>query len=112
MSDETSSIQQILALARLRQLWPEVEPQTEAAPVQSMQSPLSPQQPGHADAELKLRILELREQIAQALGPKQRAVQPMLDELSKCCASGAALDLDAAWTAIDELEDQLEALSR
>ena len=110
MSDETSSIQQILVLVRLRQLWPEVEPQTEAAPVQSMQSPLSPQQPGHA--ELKLRILELREQIAQALGPKQSAVQPMLDELSKCCASGAALDVDAAWTAIDELEDQQEALSR
>jgi hypothetical protein len=65
-----------------------------------------------AEAELQLRTVELREQIAQALGSRQAAVQPLLEELEALFAAGPALDLDAAWAALDELEDQLEALSR
>jgi hypothetical protein len=45
-------------------------------------------------------------------GQRQAAVQPLLDELEALFAAGPALDLDAAWAALDELEDQLEALSR
>ena len=65
-----------------------------------------------AEVELQLRTVELREQIVKALGSRQAAVQPMLEELEALFAAGPALDLDAAWAALDELEDQLEALSR
>ena len=113
MSDEKPSIQQLLALARQRRLWPEVDREANAALVQTTQRPVNTvPQPSEAEAELQQRIMELREQIAQALGTKQAAVQPILDELGELFSVGPALDLNAAWAALDELEDQLEALSR
>lgn len=113
MSDGKPSIQQLLALARQRGLWPEVARQTEPPLLPTMQGQVNTApQPSAAEAELSLRTVELREQISQALGSKQAAVQPMLDELGELFAAGAAVDLDAAWAALDELEDQLEALSR
>ena len=117
MLDEKPSLQQLLALARQRRLWPEVDCQDKSTllpttPSPVMAAPQSIEAEAEAEVELQLRTVELREQIAQALGSKQAAVQPMLDELEALFAAGPALDLDAAWAALDELEDQLEALSR
>lgn len=113
MLDEKPSLQQLLALARQRRLWPEVDCQDKSTLLPTTLSPvMAAPQSSEAEAELQLRTVELREQIAQALGSKQAAVQPMLDELEALFAAGPALDLDAAWAALDELEDQLEALSR
>jgi hypothetical protein len=117
MSDEKPSLQQLLALARQRRLWPEVDCQDKSTllpttPSPVMAAPQSIEAEAEAEAELQLRTVELREQIAQALGSRQAAVQPLLEELEALFAAGPALDLDAAWAALDELEDQLEALSR
>ena len=113
MSDEKPSLQQLLALARQRRLWPEVDCQDKSTLLPTTPSPvMAAPQSSEAEAELQLRTVELREQIAQALGSKQAAVQPMLEELEALFAAGPAVDLDAAWAALDELEDQLEALSR
>ncbi|MBL9045593.1 MAG: hypothetical protein JNM83_28550 [Myxococcales bacterium] len=113
MLDEKPSLQQLLALARQRRLWPEVDCQDKSTLLPTTLSPvMEAPQSSEAEVELQLRTVELREQIAQALGSKQAAVQPMLDELEALFAAGPALDLDAAWAALDELEDQLEALSR
>ncbi len=115
MSDEKPSLQQLLAVARQRRLWPEVDCQEKSTLLPTTPSPVmaAPQSiEAEAEAELQLRTVELREQIAQALGSRQAAVQPLLEELEALFAAGPALDLDAAWAALDELEDQLEALSR
>lgn len=119
MSDEKPSLQQLLALARQRRLWPEVDCQdkstllpTTPSPVMAAPQSIEAEAEAEAEVELQLRTVELREQIAQALGSRQAAVQPLLEELEALLAAGPALDLDAAWAALDELEDQLEALSR
>jgi len=113
MSDEKPSLQQLLALARQRRLWPEVDCQDKSTLLPTTPSPvMAAPQSIEAEVELQLRTVELGEQIAQALGSRQAAVQPMLEELEVLFAAGPALDLDAAWAALDELEDQLEALSR
>ena len=117
MSDEKPSLQQLLSLARQRRLWPEVDCQDKSTllpttPSPVMAAPQSIEAEAEAEAELQLRTVELGEQIAQALGSRQAAVQPLLEELEALFAAGPALDLDAAWAALDELEDQLEALSR
>jgi hypothetical protein len=111
MPAASSSIEQLLALARQRRLWPEVEAKTSiATPEQSPQLTLS--RLSGAKTELTLLIEELASEAARALGPKLGAAQPLLDQLSELLTTEDNIDLDAAWAAMDELEDQLEALSR
>lgn len=115
MSSPARSIEELLALARQRRLWPEVEPAPQEqdraadpalpapAPVPALAAPVP--------SELQQALAALAQQMAQALGPDLPAAQPLLDQVTELLAAGLGADLDAAWAALDDLEDQLEALT-
>lgn len=110
MSSSPPSIEMLLALARQRRLWPEVD-----APPAALSEPSffaeRPRQTS-AETELALATEALLRQTAAALGPRLAAAQPLLEQLAALLQTGSGVDLDAAWAALDDLEDQLEALCR
>lgn len=107
MSPPARSIEELLALARQRRLWPEVESQI--APKEPVGSEDAPR-PAPAPTELALALDALRQQAALILGPSVAAAQPLLDNLGELLAADGGADVGAVWAALDELEDQLEAL--
>jgi len=109
MSSATPSIGTLLALARQRRLWPEVDPQ--AAPAEQS---LSAEPPAGTPAETELRLATeaLLQEAARALGPRLGAAAPLFELLAALLHSGGRANLEAAWAVLDDLEDQLEALCR
>jgi hypothetical protein len=108
MASSTTSIELLLALARQRRLWPEVEP---VPAEQSLAESPKDEIPPETETELALALEALRQQAAYTLGPRLPAAAPLFAKLAAILAHGSTADLDAAWAALDALEDQLEALS-
>lgn len=109
MQAATSSIEQLLALARQRRLWPEVE-QPAAPTVQSAAA--APLPALTAATEVEQAFAALLQEAAQALGPRLVTAQPLLDQVAKMISVGSDRDRAEALEALDELEDLLEALSQ
>ena len=102
------SIDELLAAARQRNLWPEAGSAVEQTAGDQAAEGRAP-----AESMLDQAAEALRQQTVRVLGARSSAAEPQLAKLFlQLDASEKRGDAKAIWAALDELEDQLEALLR
>ena len=102
------SIEDLLAAAQERQLWPECESRADSSPPDPAGGRLRP-----AGSPLQRGGRALCEEVELTLGARTVVVGQQLEKLRQLLGAPEPTgDAKAAWAALDELEDQLEALLR
>lgn len=102
------SIEDLLAAAQERQLWPECESSADSSPPVPGATSCCP-----VASPLQGAVRSLCEQVELTLGARTVVVGQQLEKLRQLLGAPEPTgDAKAAWAALDELEDQLEALLR